>query len=113
MAVRVLCDEPQKLLKKINAAVEDGTVGTWQIDDDGDFTHTPRQWIYQAWFRPAVLSKTLVFNIFGPASKQVSTTAYAIYHGRFVEMLLNHFDEDFSSAIATAMPEGDDSVEDP
>jgi hypothetical protein len=110
MAVRVRCDEPEKLLKKIKAAVGNGTVETWQLDADGDFTHTPQQWLHQAWFRPSILNKSLVFNILGQASKQMSTPAYAVYHGRFIEMLLAHFDEDFSDATATALPEEDDFV---
>ncbi len=110
MAVRVLCDEPEKLLKKIKVAVENGTVETWQLDDDGDFTHTPRQWIHQAWFRPSILNKSLVFNILGQASKWMTTRTYAVYHGRLIEMLLAHFDEDFSNVTATAIPEDDDFV---
>jgi hypothetical protein len=29
---------------------------------------------------------------------------YGVYHGRFVEMLLNHFDNRFSEATVTALP---------
>ena len=29
---------------------------------------------------------------------------YGIYHGRFIEMLLNHFDKRFTEASATANP---------
>ena len=112
MAVRVLCDDPQALLKKIRAAVRNGTVETWQLDAEGDFTHAPRQWVNQAWFRPNVLSKSLDFNILGRTDKRMSRPAYAVYHGRFVEMLLAHFDEDFSDATATALPEEDDFVGD-
>lgn len=28
---------------------------------------------------------------------------YGIYHGRFIEMLLSHFDDSFSNASATAL----------
>jgi len=36
--------------------------------------------------------------------------AYAVYHGRFIEMLLAHFDEGFSEAFATAQATGDDRI---
>jgi hypothetical protein len=35
---------------------------------------------------------------------------YAVYHGRFIEMLLAHFDEQMSGAAATAMPTTADVV---
>jgi hypothetical protein len=30
---------------------------------------------------------------------------YGVYHGRFIEMLLTHFDDSFTSATATAQKE--------
>lgn len=110
MAVRVSCDDPQKLLKHIKAAVRDGTVQTWQLDSDGDFTHTPRQWINQAWFRPKTFAEELIFNLLGQTSSIMSKPTYGVYHGRFIEMLLTHFDEEFDVAIATALPVEDDYV---
>jgi predicted nucleic acid-binding protein len=36
---------------------------------------------------------------------------YAVYHGRFIEMLLTHFDLKFTQARASALPETGDIVE--
>jgi hypothetical protein len=50
-----------------------------------------------------------VLNII-PPKKGVSKEAYAVYHGRFIEMLLAHFDEEFSGAFGTAKATRDDRV---
>jgi hypothetical protein len=104
MAIRVFCDEPQSLLKEIKAAVRDRRIPTWKVDDDGDFTHTPIQWENLAWLRPRVLDDRIVFNIVGATTKTMSRATYGVYHGRFIEMLLTHFDEKFSRTTATALP---------
>lgn len=110
MAVRVFCDNPSGLLSKVKASIRDGSIETWSVDDDGDFTHTPEQWKNRAWFRPAVLDDKLVFNILRPRSKPISRTVYGVYHGRFIEMLVTHFDDKFSQATATAMPTSGDII---
>src|SRR5215470_18128541 len=108
MAVRVFCSNPTDLLNKIKAGIRDGSIETWQIDSDGDLTHSPPQWRNQAWFRPVALADRIVFNILGQTEKAMSKVDYGVYHGRLIEMLLTHFDEDFLRATATALPiEGD------
>jgi hypothetical protein len=110
MAVRVFCAQPQKLLLEIKAAVRSGSIQTWTLDTDGDFTHATQQWANKAWFRPVTKTDRVVFNILGPTTKRMSRQIYGIYHGRFVEMLLNHFDEKFSIVAATALPDDGDWV---
>jgi len=110
MAVRVFCSNPQQLLKDINTAVRSGVVETWALDKDGDFTHSPEQWKYKAWFHPLVQTDRLVFRILGRKTERMSKEVYAVYHGRFIEMLLAHFDDKFTIANATAMPADGDMV---
>jgi hypothetical protein len=102
MAVKAICGDPQQLLDAIKEAIRSGTVETWELDTDGDLTHSPEQWNNEAWFRPSVQTGQLVFMIIGKESEAMSTEVYAVYHGRFIEMLLAHFDDKFSSASATA-----------
>jgi hypothetical protein len=102
MAVKAICNNPQELLSEIKTAIRAGTVKTWELDTDGDLTHSPEQWKNQAWFRPSVQTGQLVFMIIGQEGEAMSTEVYAVYHGRFIEMLLTHFDNKFSSASATA-----------
>jgi hypothetical protein len=35
---------------------------------------------------------------------------YAVYHGRFIEMALAHFDSQFGEGAATAMPTAADKI---
>jgi hypothetical protein len=76
----------------------------------GSFTHTADQWKGRAWLRPEVKDDRIVFNIIPPRTKAISTRVYGVYHGRFIEMLLCHFDSEFTRAWATATPTTGDSV---
>ena len=102
MAVIVKTSNPSTLLKKIKKAIDDKKIDTWSYDDDGDFTHTPEQWRSKAWLKPKIYSSELRFGILGQKETKMTTYIYGIYHGRFIEMLLNHFDSDFTQASATA-----------
>jgi hypothetical protein len=108
MAVVVQTPNPQALLEAIRLAIRQGKVETWSLDPDGDFTHSPEQWRHKAWFRPRVADGRIVFRILTPKNAVLSTATYAVYHGRFIEMLLAHFDSQFGLASATALAsEGD------
>lgn len=104
MAIVIKTENPKGLLSAIKTAIDDNTVQTWSYDADGDFTHTAEQWCRRAWFRPTVHEDRLVFNIVPPRLRRISRVVYGIYHGRFIEMLLNHFDDRFRDASATALP---------
>ena len=108
MSVIVYTNKPKQLLASIKEAMSAGAIRTWSYDADGDFTHVPDQWSRKAWFRPRLLSDQIVFNIITPAQTVMSRMTYAVYHGRFVEMLLTHFDEDFERAVASALPTKND-----
>jgi hypothetical protein len=110
MAVRVFCPNPGGLLQKLKAAIRSGSIQTWQLDSDGDFTHSPEQWRNLAWFRPVVQPDRIVFKILARTGTVMSKTTYAIYHGRFVEMMLAHFDEESSRISATSLPADGDIV---
>jgi hypothetical protein len=51
---------------------------------------------------PVVANGSLNFGILGRKEETISSEVYAIYHGRFVEMLLAHFDDQFSAAKTSA-----------
>jgi len=110
MAVRVFCRNPTGLLQQIKDAIRTGSIQTWQVDQDGDFTHSPEQWKNLAWFRPVIQPEKIVFKILARTGVVMSKSTYAVYHGRFIEMLLTHFDEEFSRATATALPADGDIV---
>jgi hypothetical protein len=110
MAITVFTPEPEALLSNVKKQIADKKIQTWLVDEDGDFTHTPPQWKRKAWLRPKVFSDRLVFRIFPPEKTKMSSEIYAVYHGRFIEMLLAHVDSQFKSASASAMPESGDRV---
>lgn len=108
MAVVVYTADPSGLLRSIRAGILEGTIQTWSLDSDGDFTHSPQQWKLKAWLRPRIHSDRIVFSIFPPSKTTLGKETYAVYHGRFVEMLLAHFDVRFQNVVSTALPiEGD------
>lgn len=102
MALRVGTSQPSSLLAAIKKAIDEKRVETWSYDSDGDFTHTPPQWFRKAWLRPKVEYGALVFNIIKPQNSSISKEVYGVYHGRFIEMLLVHFDSSFTTAEASA-----------
>ncbi|MBN3797941.1 hypothetical protein [Burkholderia sp. Ac-20392] len=110
MAIFVTTQTPKKLLSAIKQAISEEHVTTWSRHGEDHFTHSAEQWARRAWFKARIEEKRIVFNIVPPKGKIVSRATYGIYHGRFIEMLLNHFDEQFESASATAMPTDNDRI---
>jgi len=102
MAITIKSQNPAALLAAIKKAIDDDEVETWEYDAHGDFTHTPAQWIHHAWLRPTVSPGQLTFGIVPNQKKILSSLIYGIYHGRFIEMLLSHFEDKFTDAVASA-----------
>lgn len=94
MAIHIKCKiTAHDLYGLILKQVDEETVDTWMADNEGDFTHTPPQWREKAWFRCTSANENeLVFGIIGRRDMKMPKTIYAVYHGRFVEMLLTYFD---------------------
>jgi hypothetical protein len=111
MAIYFDTKTPKKLLAAFKKAIDDEHVATWAYDEDGDFTHTTDQWNKKAWLRPKIQEQTaLVFTIVKQKDIKLSSAIYAIYHGRFIESMLRHCDDLFTSARATASPDDGDVV---
>ena len=107
MAIIVQTSTPKALLAAIRKAIDDGEVATWSYDKDGDFKHSPDQWSEKGWLRPYVGAGVLSFGLLGPTGSVMTKAVYGVYHGRFIEMLLTHFDKHFATAAATALKDGD------
>jgi hypothetical protein len=113
LALAVSTASPQSLLAAIKKAIDDKKVVTWRYKDIGGvryYTHSANQWDSLAWFKGSIESPGLVFYIVPPKGKKISTEVYAVYHGRFTEMLLAHFDSQFRETSASAIPVPGDSV---
>jgi hypothetical protein len=101
MAITVTTPGPQALLAAILKAITERHVETWSYKD-GYFTHTPDQWRHRAFLKPITTGTSLVLNIVRPQGENISSEVYAVYHGRFIEMILAHFEAMFDTARATA-----------
>ena len=93
MAVYANTTDPQGLVDKIKDYINKGKIDTWKYDSDGDLTHSATQWNKKAWLRPKIEEDRVVFGLLGNTNDVMTKELYAIYHGRFIEMLLAHFDE--------------------
>jgi hypothetical protein len=110
MAILFRTTNASGLLTAFKKAIDEGRVVTWAYDQDGDFTHTAEQWRNAAWLRPKSIPEGLAVNILCPKNRAISTEVYAIYHGRFIESLLAHYDSLFVDASATAKATQDDII---
>lgn len=110
MALKIRTSNPNDLLYKIKLGIYEKHIRTWTYTTHNTnqeyFSHvtSDSQWLGVAWLLPRIEADLLIFNIIKPQNANVSSAAYAIYHGRFTEMLLAHFDNQFSIVWATAMP---------
>jgi hypothetical protein len=101
---------PHALLATVKKTIDNKSITTWSYNSNGDFTHTPPQWIHKAWLRPTVVNGELRFAIVCPRGGNLSKEIYAIYHGRFSEMMLAHFDTMFEGSRSTALAATGDVV---
>jgi hypothetical protein len=110
MAIEIIARSPKEVLDAILSAIDNGEIEMWEYEDDQCLTYSPPQWRYQAWFAPTIHRQTLRLAIVAPAGRPISVEAYAVYHGRLIEMLLAHFDDCITSIHASALPEHGDQV---
>jgi len=108
MAIFIKTGNPQGLLDNIRERIEKQVVQTWSTDDDGDFTHIS-QWKNKAWFRAHVQTGRLVFGLLGRKDETMTKMIYGLYHGRFSEMLLTHFDASIEDMQLT--PKGVEGID--
>lgn len=105
MAVIVTSDDPDKLRSQLQHLVKFGSIRTWDLDSDGDFTHASTQWGNKAWFRLKTHKNKLQFGIISSKRHPMTKELYGVYHGRFAAMLLTHFDTEIRTLVLTPNPE--------
>ncbi|VWC40581.1 hypothetical protein BLA6993_07025 [Burkholderia lata] len=103
MTIYAKTADPAALLKSIKKLIDTNKIETWAYDAAGDFYHTPTQWNRRAWLRPIVGFGNLEFRLIRRNDEVLTKTVYGVYHGRFIEMLLTHFDETCDAVEASAM----------
>lgn len=104
--IEIHTDNPHDLVRKINNAIDEKRIVTWIYDEDEDYIHNRKQWIGKAWITPVYDkhdASLLRFCIVEPKTQKMSRSTYAVYHGRFLEMLLTYFDRDIISVSVSPM----------
>lgn len=110
MSLIVKTKNAKELLDEIKKAIDAKRIETWSYDSSGDFTHTPEQWKTKAWLRPQLGNDEVKFGFLGNTTIITTKMIYAVYHGRFAEMILSHFDEKIISIETSAMPTSIDAI---
>ncbi len=98
----------------MNESIESGEIETWTVDKDGDYTHKPVQWRNKAWISVSdvIPRETVIFGIISRRFVKMTKDIYAVYHGRFSEMLLAHFDTLIEKIEISALPTEHDKLTD-
>jgi hypothetical protein len=107
MAIIFKPTNPKQLIQMIVREIKNESIATWRYDDDDNtFTHTTNdgQWVNRAYLIPKVNGEKLILGIVIPEGEEDQSTVYAVYHGRFAEMLLSHFDNYFDTLEMTSQP---------
>lgn len=95
--VSVSTSNPSGLLQAIKKAIDDKEITTWSYDKDGDFIHEAAQWKDKAFLRPSLGQTQLNFSFYLYKNTSLAEDVLGVFHGRFTEMLVNHFEGVFSS----------------
>jgi hypothetical protein len=99
---------PTHLLARIKKGIDDGSIKTWAYDSEGDLTHIANQWNQKGWLRPQVTLTSLQLKFVAPASG-ASREVFAVYQGRFQEMMMAHFWKSYTVSSCTPEPTSADS----
>jgi hypothetical protein len=115
MAIYFYTDNPKELLKRFNARIDQkeaaGRITTWERSEDQIYyTHKAKEWHAKAWLKPAFGTNRLTFYIVRSQAETVKKIVYGYYHGHLIETFLNHFDQDFTTGDATALPVNGDYI---
>ncbi len=111
MAIIVESSTPDILLSRIRRAIDDETIVSWSYDGDGDLIPQDDALRGKGWLRPRVASRTrLLLTTVKPQETTMMLLTYGLFHSRFIHLLLVHFDAEFESVRATALPAFGDAV---
>ena len=109
MSILVKTLNPSGLLTSIREGIEQNTVTQWSIDKDGDFSFLGT-YVGRAWLRPRLQEGEIRFSVLTSKGTVMKRSTYTLYHSRWIEMLLEHFDGKFISATASALPTAGDLI---
>lgn len=111
MSILINTAHSKTLLESIKKEIDGGRIRDWSYDADGDFQYQG-QYSGVAWLRAMQLEGKIKFTVLTSKNSVMASSTYAILHARWLEMLLEHFDEKFSDATISALPSMGDKVKD-
>ena len=101
MALIVITDRHEALLKKIEVAIDFEVVDEWSYAGGHDFVFRG-EFAKGVRFRPTIDGDAVVFGIVPAPGVPLTPFGYARAHASFAELLLSHADDSFDSAELTA-----------
>ncbi len=100
MKIIAYTDSPTVLKNAIDKKINDNELKTWQIEKSDKkevlYSHTPEQWNEKAMPKPKVFTNKLEFDIKWWDDKEPDEATKGYILGRFVEVLMVHFRNEFS-----------------
>lgn len=105
MSITIYTKHPEGLLSSIKEKIAENKIMTWELRDNVFFAYVPPQWKNKAWMKCVDIKKeeSITFGIIKPKGKNISKETYSIYHTRFAEILLTHFDTIINSVSISAL----------
>lgn len=100
MAILIRTKHAQSVLNRLKEQINNNQIPAWACDSDGDFMFIDAPVV--AWMRPVVGSNRLDFYIVGRKDMEISIEEYALFHSRFVEMLLTYFSQECTYMLVTS-----------
>lgn len=95
--IKITTDNPFVFIASFDFAMRTNVIRGWTVDGVGDYTMTSDIRGNRAWFRHHIHGNEIQFGIIGSRSAPMDRTLYSVYHSRFIEVLLTHFDNDIQS----------------
>lgn len=99
MEIIVHTESPSILIASIKKDIDDGELKTWEIkkNDKGKilFNHSPVQWSDKALIKPYISDDKLTFKITWWNGNEPDENIKGYTIGRFIEILMVHYREEF------------------
>ena len=105
--VRTITD-PKLLLDQLCSSLDEGLNDAWSYDEDGDFSKIG-PWEGKGWFRPSIVEEPsgIKFIIIGRNTIPMTRMEYSVFHGSFLEFVLNQVNVSMIEDIIVTKPGSD------
>ncbi len=115
MAIIVSTPAPKAVIANLKSEIKNGRAHTWihsfrPTEPWDSFSHNgeDNRLLFLASFSPTPIVGGVIFNLFSPGGRPVEHGIWGVYHGRFVELILNHGGDSVEDVLVTPKPMGSD-----